>query len=406
MTNGYFYAARTRLGRPLRGTLDAESIEHALAHLHGRSLYVISLEPINSAGGMVRSLVSLRRVDRGSLSTLFRSLATMIAAGVTLRKALAVAIDTCANERLREALESIASQVESGSPLSLAMEHRGHEFPRLFAMMIRAAETAGTLDSALLRVADLLEREGLMRARIYGALTYPAIVAATSLGLVVFLLAKTMPSFAAMFAQLHVPLPRSTALLIEIGDFLGKPTNWWGGLAGMVALACVARCLRSLPAARQRYDLVVLRLPFVGRVVKNLNVARFARTLGTMLVSGVNLEVALGATRGVLGNGLYAGHVDEIGRSIRAGGSIATVMGEGGLFDPLFMQLVRVGEETGSLDQMLLRLAEHHERAVESALSTAGDALEPMLIILLGAVVGTIVSSILVPLYSIIGSIK
>lgn len=406
MTSAYFYAARTRLGRALRGTLDAESIEHALAHLHGRSLYVTSLEPITSAGGMVRSLVFLKRVDRGSLTTLFRSLATMIAAGVTLRKALTVAIDTCANERLREALESIASEVESGSSLSLAMERRGHEFPRLFAMMIRAAETAGVLDAALLRVADLLEREGVMRARIYAALTYPAIIAIASIGLVLFLLAKTMPSFAAMFAQLHVPLPRSTALLIGVGDVLGHPANWWGGLAGIVALACIVRWLRSLPAVRERYDLVVQRLPLVGRVVRNINIARFARTLGTMLVSGVNVEAALGATRDVLGNGLYARHVDEISTSIRAGGSVAMVMGERGFFDPLFMQLVRVGEETGSLDQMLLRLAEHHERAVESALSTASDALEPILILLLGAVVGTIVSSILVPLYSIIGSIK
>ncbi len=406
MTSAYVYAARTRLGRSLRGTLEAESVEHALAHLHGRSLYVTSLEPIDSTRGVVRSFVFLGRVDRRSLAILFRSLATMVAAGVTLRKALAVAIDTCANERLREALESIASEVESGSPLSAAMERRGREFSRLFAMMIRAAETAGSLEAALLRVADLLEREGVMRARIYAALTYPAIVATASVGLVLFLLAKTMPSFAAMFAQLHFPLPRSTAFLIAVGDVLGQPANWWGGLAVLAALACIVHRLRSLPAVRERFDLVALRLPLVGRVVRGVHIARFARTLGTMLASGVNVEAALGATRDVLGSGVYARHVDEIGTSIRAGGSIASVMGERGFFDPLFMQLIRVGEETGSLDQMLLRLAEHHERAVESALSTASDALEPILIVMLGAVVGTIVSSILVPLYSLIGSIK
>ncbi|MHB8145811.1 MAG: type II secretion system F family protein, partial [Vulcanimicrobiaceae bacterium] len=243
-----------------------------------------------------------RPVDQRSLVTFFRSLSAMVSAGVPLRRAINVSIERCPNERLCEALESISSDIETGSSLSASMARRGNEFSRLLIMMIRAAEAGGILDLVLERIAQLLERDRALRARIYTALTYPGIVAFASIGLILFLLANTMPSFSSMFAQMHVELPPSTVAFIVIGRALQNPQTWLLMMLGACMAVLIARAAHAYPAIAEGLDGVVLRIPAIGNVIAKSNIARFSRTLGTMLGSGVTLEQGLDAARDVMSN--------------------------------------------------------------------------------------------------------
>ena len=307
---------------------------------------------------------------------------------------------------MREALRSISSDIESGSELSTAMARRPQEFPRLFVAMIRAGELGGALDDILERIATLLERHSAIYKRVRSAMAYPVIVATAALGLVLFLVGSTVPAFASMFAEMHVTLPWTTRALIATGNALHEPLIWLALALIPFAVAGGLRLGRRVESTARRIDGFALVVPIFGAILRKAIIARLSRTLGALLRSGVPLLGALDAAHDVVENAVYARFTEDLGTSLREGSSIAAALEHSTLFDGLFQQLVRVGEETGTLDSMLLRLAEYYELEVETAIAALGSVLEPVLIIGLGALVGFIVSSILIPLYSMIGSIK
>lgn len=327
-------------------------------------------------------------------------------AGVPLRRALQVTIEECRDRRYSEALRSVASDIEAGSSLSTAMGRRPKEFSELFVAMIRAGELAGVLDDVLERLASLLERNRAMRKRLSAALAYPAIVAAAAIGLILFLVASIVPAFAGLFEQMHVEIPMTTRIMIALSNCLGQPIVLAVfAIIGFGGLLLVRVAWRSQRFGRQ-LDRMVFALPLVGGLLRKATLARLARTLGTLLKSGVALLVALDATEGTLGHILYSDVLRTVADRLREGFTFVEPLEKSKLFDALFLQLVHVGEETGTLDAMLLRVAEYLELDVETAIATIGSVIEPAMIIFLGAAVGTIVASVLLPLYSIIGSIK
>lgn len=402
----YHYTARSDEGHFVAGALQAETYDQALAHLRTRALFVTSLESSDGARGALASAFALMPVDGASRVAFFRSFATLIGSGVPMRRALEVTIDQCRDGRLREALRSVLSDIEGGSSLSVAMSRRPREFSRLFVALVRAGEIAGALDEVLERLAQLLERDRGLRKRVASALTYPAIVCVSAIGLVLFLIANTVPAFAGMFNDMHVDLPLSTRVLIVIGEALKSPLVWLGLLLAPLGLVLGLRIMRRSARMAAHLDRLRLAVPIFGMIVRKATIARLARTLGTLLRSGVALLTALEASEDVVDNAVYKQCVVNVAEALRQGDPITRPLEASNLFEPLFVQLIRVGEETGALDSMLLRLAEYYELDVETAIATLGSVLEPLLIIVLGAVVGTIVASILIPLYSVIGSIK
>ncbi|MGB6986440.1 MAG: type II secretion system F family protein [Candidatus Aquilonibacter sp.] len=406
MASLFAYTARNGDGRFVVGSLQAENREQALAHLRTRTLFVTSLSRAGSASGTVGSLVSAWPVSPAARTAFFRSFATLIHAGVPIRRALDVVVESCRDARLREALRSVASDIESGSELSTGMARRPREFPRLFVAMIRAGELGGALDDILERIATLLERNEAIRKRVRSAMAYPLVVASAALALVLFLVGSTVPAFASMFTEMHVTLPWTTRALIATGDVLRQPVVWF--VLALVPLAIVGliRAGRRVERIALRIDGLTLAAPLFGGISRKSVIARFSRTLGALLRSGVPLLGALDAAHDVVGNAVYARFTAELSASLREGTSVTAALEHSELFDGLFQQLVRVGEETGTLDSMLLRIAEYYELDVETAIAALGSVLEPVLIIALGALVGLIVASILVPLYSMIGSIK
>ncbi len=272
--------------------------------------------------------------------------------------------------------------------------------------MIRAGEAGGILDDVLERLAAFLERDADVRKKLRSALAYPAVVLLGAGALVLFLLARIVPMFRQMFEAFHVELPLTTRVLLAAGELLQTPAPWLA--AGGAAAATLGGTLLASRTRRGALALESLRLrvPVIGAVLHKAITARVARMLATLLGSGIELVVAIDVVRPVAGSRLYADALERVAAALRAGEPLSAPLEAGRLFDPLAIALIRVGEETGLVDEMLQTVARYFESDVEAAVATLGAVLEPALIGGLGCIVGFIVFSVFIPLYTLIGSVS
>ena len=402
----YRYTARAADGERVHGSMEAPSVDHVLATLRARALFVTAIEPESALGRAVGRTFNVGTPSRRALLAFFRSFSTLIRAGVSIRRALDVTIER-ANERgLCESLRSIAADVEHGAALSDAMARRPRVFPALYVAMVRAGEAGGILDDVLERIATLLERDADLRKKIRAALAYPAVVVTAALGLVLFLMARIVPMFAQMFGTFHVELPVTTKLLLAAGEALARPTTWFAAAgAGATLFALITAIVRTERGALAA-DHLRLRLPVVGPMLHKAITARIARMLATLLRSGIELVTALDVVRPVAGSPAYSQALRAVDVALRAGEPLTAPLEAARLFDPLAVALVRVGDETGLLDEMLFKIAIYFEADVEAAVATLGAVIEPALIVALGGVVGFIAFSVFIPLYALIGSVS
>jgi type IV pilus assembly protein PilC len=388
------------------GSIGAETRDAAMAHLRARGLFVTLLETAKTARGAIAGIAAMLTRSASSRSAFFRSFATLVGVGIPIKRALDTLVAESRDPAFAEALRSICADVESGTALSAAMERHAAEFSAVVVAMVGAGEVAGNLAGALQSVADLEERNRALRKRVLSALSYPAVVAVAAAGLVLFLIADTMPAFAGMFEQMRVTVPPVTRLLIAAGIALHSPRLWAIAIAMGIAGAVAAwHYARSTNAWASALDRATLRVPLIGDLLRKTLVVRFARTLGSLLSAGVDVVASLESSTHV-GGRTFREALKGAVESLRAGHPFAAPLEASGLFDGTFLLLVRVGEESGTLDAMLLRIASYYEVDVETGLATLTGIVEPALICLLGAAIGTIVASIIVPLYSMIGSIK
>lgn len=406
MPSLFYYTARDMSGALVRGSLEAGTASAALASLRTRSLLVTSLEAGSSARGTIAAALQFGGPAQKSLVSFFRSFSTLIRAGVPMRRALEVTIDECGDSRLREALASVLAGIENGLSLSEAMSRHPREFSRLYIAMIKAGEIGGVLDDVLERIACALERERAARRRMAAALTYPAIVGCAAVALVLFLLGTIVPMFRSMYVQLHVPLPAVTEALINAGTALHSPATWAALSAAVLTPVFIITRLRRRDPGAMFFESLVLALPIAGAIARKSSVARFARMLGTLLHSGVGLVMALDVVTDVVTSTRFRQSIAELRQALREGSLVSEPLARSGLYEPLFIQMVRVGEETGSLDAMLLRIADYYDLDVETMFGALGAMLEPAMILLLGGAVGFIVSAIFIPLYTLIGNIR
>jgi type IV pilus assembly protein PilC len=402
----YRYRARTAHGELVRGSVEAASVDDVLASLRTRALFITAVERESRLARSVGVSLHLGRPARRALLAFFRSFATLVRAGVPLRRSLDVTIARASDAALKEALRSVLADVERGTSLSDAFARRPRAFPALYVAMIRAGEAGGILDDVLERLATFLERDADLRKKVRAALAYPAVVVTSAAALTVFLLVRIVPMFAQMFDAFHVDVPPSTQMLLGASAALQRPLFWFAaGAAGCVAAAGGAWAARSR-RGMQAVDRLRLAVPIVGPLLHKTITARLARMLATLLRAGVELVVALEVVRPVAGSPSYAAALERVDRSVREGDALTAALTQVRLFDPLAIALIGVGEETGLIDEMLLKIAVYFEADVESAIATLGAAIEPAMIGALGVVVGFIVFSVFIPLYSLIGSIS
>lgn len=356
-----------------------------------------------------KPLISFGKVKGKDLAIFCRQFSTMMNAGVSLIRCLTVLEQQTVSYKLKEIIRDLQGEVEAGESLSKAMEKHPRVFNNLFIGLVRAGEVGGVLDETLERLAGFLERDQELRRKIKSAMTYPVMVMIVAIGIVTFLVTFILPKFIQLFEDLGVEdFPAPTAFLISVSNFA---TDWmfkrfyitWPILFGFIVLFGKWKRTKS---GKRIYDWCKLRVPVFGVLGHKIAIGRFARTLSTLLGSGVPVLNALETTAGTVDNEIISEAIMKARTAIREGEEIAKPLADSGQFPPMVVQMVSIGEETGALDQMLTKVADFYESEVEAMLESLTASLEPLLIVFLGFVVGFIVISMFLPLVAIIESLS
>jgi general secretion pathway protein F len=392
------YLALDTAGRERRGSVKAASMDDARAVLGARKLYVVRMEP--GSGASAAPLLTRRALFRKKLSakqlTLFtRQLATLVQVS-PLEESLRTIARQAEQEQVRRVLGSVHGAVVEGRRLSEAMTREAASFPPLYRAMVSAGESSGTLPQILDRMADLLERQAQVRSKVLSALAYPVVLAIVATFVVFALMIFVVPKVVEQFEDVGQALPLLTRIVIGLSEFLAG--WWWALLLGLVAFGLlVGRALQD-ETLRLRFDRRLLRLPLIGRLIRDLHAARMARTLSTMVGSRLPLLEGLKLTTQTVHNRALREASGEITEAIRTGGSLSAALKRAGVFPPLLVYLAASGEASGKLDIMLERAADYLEREFDSFTSAALSLLEPAIIVFMGAIVALIVLSILLPI--------
>jgi general secretion pathway protein F len=398
----FAYLGLDRAGRERRGSVRAATPDAARAQLAARHLYVVKVEPATAATVspplLSRRLFVSRRLSAKQLTLFTRQLATLVQVS-PLEEALRTISRQAERPEVRAVLGRVHDGVVEGRRLSEAMAREPKSFPPLFRAMVAAGEGSGTLPSILERLANLLERQAQVRGKVLSALAYPIVLAAVAIFVVFALMIFVVPKVVEQFQHIGQQLPLLTRLVIGLSEFLAA---WWWLLAVLagVFFLVFARALRD-EGLRMKVDTLLLRLPLLGRLIRDLHAARMARTLSTMVASRLPLLEGLRLTTGTIHNRALRAASSDIAEAIRTGGSLSGALKRAGIFPPLLVYLAASGEASGKLDIMLERAADYLEREFDSFTSTALSLLEPAIIIVMGAIVAVIVLSILLPILQI-----
>jgi type II secretory pathway component PulF len=400
----YVYRAADRGGRTIDGVMDAPDSRAVVERLQRDAYYPIKV----AVQGEERTVLGLtlpvgpgRRIAGKDLAELTQQLASLLEAGVPLDRALGILEELTSHSRLRAITADLLQSVRGGASLSDALaRHHPRPFSRLYINMVRAGEKGGFLEATLKRLSEFLRETQEFRETVVSATIYPALLTVVGAGAVVFLMTFVIPRFGEIFKDLGQDLPLVTQILLTVSGAIR--TYWWvialAGLSGVLAV----RLALSSSGGRIGLDRLVLSLPLVGDIVRKAEVARFARVLGTLLRSGVPVVSALSVIREMIGNQLVAAAVDRLAEGVKRGAGLSTPMGETtGVFPPLARHLVRIGEETGRLEEMLLRVADSFEADVRKAVRRLTSLLEPSIILVMGLLVGFIVVAMLLAIFSI-----
>lgn len=394
----FAYLALDTSGRERRGSVRAESADEAKQKLQGRRLFVVRMEASSGEEGpplLSREIFGRRKLTPKQLTVFTRQLATLAQVS-PLEESLRTIARQTERDHVRQILTLVHSGVLEGRRLSEAMGRAPSSFPALYRGMVAAGESSGALPEILERLALLLERQGQVRSKVLSALAYPIVLAVVAAFVVFALMIFVVPKVVEQFEDIGQQLPFLTRMVIGLSHFLAA---WWWALAlGIAAFALLAaRALRD-EALRLRFDRAVLRLPFFGRLIRDLHAARMARTLSTMIASRLPLLEGLRLTTQTVHNRALRVASADIAEAVRSGGSLSGALKRAGVFPPLLVYLAASGEASGRLDIMLERAADYLEREFDSFTATALALLEPAIIVIMGAVVALIVLSILLPI--------
>ena len=399
------YRAVDQQGKVVEGTIEAGEVPAVVARLHDRGLIPIAVASGEGArpgaGGVALPALPAfgrRRVKGRDLLIMTQELTALVSSGLPLDRSLATLAELADNPELRRILEEVLHAVQGGKSLAEALgQHR--VFPPLYVNMIRAGEIGGFLELVLERLSEYLERGQQLRDEVRAALTYPALLTCAMGVSIMVLLVYVLPKFTVLFSEMGRAVPLQARLLIGLSDLIRG--YWWAGLGAVGLIAGGVRYSIRTPRGRYSWDQWKLRLVLVGPLLRKMEVASLARTLGTLLKSGVPMLQALGIVKEVAGNQVIARSLGEVEVGVREGAGVADPLARSGVFPPLAVQMIAVGEETGKLDELLVRVADHFDREVRVQIQQFTRLLEPVLILIMGLGVGTIVISMLSAIFSV-----
>ena len=396
------YTALNNKGKTTSGIVDAEGAQAARQKLRTSGIFPVSIKetqeaaPKKSSRGFSLSR-GLGRVKPVEVSMMTRQLATLIGAGFPLVSALDALVPQTKSHGFKKILAQIKNLIVEGNSFAQALSKYPGAFSPLYVNMVRAGETSGTLEIVLERLADITEKQQALTNRIQTALAYPIFMALIGTVVLLVLMIYIVPSITTIFADMNQVLPTPTRILIAFSDYL--KSYWWSIL--IVAAAVVIFLNRAKKTAKGRFwfDKLVLRLPVMGILAKKLAVARFARTLGSLLENGVSMLIAMDIVKNIAGNILIADSVETAAIEVGKGQGLGAALAGSGIFPHLSIQMIQVGEQSGQLEKMLTKIAEVYETEVESSIMRLTSYLEPVMILVMGSVVGFIVLSICLPIF-------
>ena len=398
----YRYKAVTPTGESQEGEMEGLAQTTVVDRLQAMGLIPIRVEETAAqAGGQGtgQGLFRKNRVTQSDVAVFTQEIATLLKAGLPLDRCLEILIGLSASEPVRQLMIQVREDVRSGAALSAAMEAQRGVFSRFYLNMIRAGEAGGSLDVVLQRLTEFMERSKELKETVKSALMYPAILIGVAVLSVVILLMWVVPQFSQMFEESGKALPLPTQIVIGAGDTVRN--YWWAMVLGGVGIySWFSRQMRE-PSSRYKWDKRLLGLPLVGDLVGKLEVARFSRTLGTLIGNGVTLLTALSIVKDTLSNTVMAEGLGVVAAQLKEGKGLGKPLMDTGLFPKLAIHLVMVGEETGKLQEMLIRIADIYDREVHSTVKRMLALMEPVLILGLGLVIGGIIMSILVAILSV-----
>jgi type IV pilus assembly protein PilC len=397
------YKAADKEGKILRGILDAKSSDEAAGYLRQKQLMPITIDKINDKFWNNLPLIS-PKVKSNDLILFTRQLSSMLSSGLTLDRSLEILKGEIRNQVLSEVINTIINDVQEGKTLGQAVEKHPKVFSQVYISIIKAGEQSGLLDKVLLRLTDNLEKQAKLQGTIKSALMYPAIVIAMMFGVMLIMSFFVIPQLSNLFTSMNVDIPLQTQIVISFSNFI---VNYWYIAAGIMGVFAYSyKKWASTPDGRIIIDSTILKLPIFGRLISQSILAELTRTLGLLVGTGTLVVQSLVQTADTTGNVLFKTAILDIAKMVEKGVGIGDSMSSYTLFPPMLIQLVKIGEQTGKIDEGLLRASEYFEREVDQSVKTLTTAMEPIIMIVLGAGVAFLVFSVITPIYSLINGVQ
>jgi type IV pilus assembly protein PilC len=399
----YAYTAIDTSGRTVRSTMEADNEQLVLAKLRDQSLHCTEIKRAGKAKSG-SSILGKKKFKPKSLVVFSRQFATMIDAGIPILRCLDILTGQTKDPGLKEALETVTADVKGGLSLNEAMVKHPQVFNKLYVNMIRAAEIGGILDQILDRLAGFLEYEADIKGKIKSAMMYPILVLCFSVLMLFVLFSFVLPKFKEIFNGMDVELPPVTAALFRFGDFMAS--CWWLVIIMGFGTFMGIKMYGKTPRGRYQLDFLKLKLPIVGELALKMSIARFSRTFGTLINSGVPMMRSLEIVGETLGNQVLTAAIEDTRQAIKEGQKLSQPFYASGLFPTMVTTMIDIGEESGRLSEMLVKVGDFYDAEVEVTVKGLTSMIEPMLIIFLGVVVGFIAISIMTPIFKLVNSVK
>ena len=400
----YFYKATDSSGKVVNGSIEAEAEKGVVAELHNMGFIPIRIALSKGNGKRLdvdisKQITSLfKGVSGKDILAFTQDLATLLESGLPVDRALSILIDAAEKEKVKEVVADILKTVQGGGYLSDAMAKHPKAFSRFYVNMVRAGEAGGVLEAVLGRLGSFLESSQDLKDYIKSAMVYPLFLVFVGGISIIILLTFVIPKFSVIFSDMGQAIPFTTRFLLGLSEVLRA--YWWVILGGAGAIFFFLKRYFNTRAGRLRLDRNKLSFPIAGELVKKIEVARFARTLGTLTKSGVPILQALVLVKDIIGNRVIAKSMEEVYERVKEGDRLSKPLSDSGIFPSLAIQMITVGEETGRLDTMLLRVAENYEKMVRDTVKRFISLLEPAMILAMGLVVGFVVISMLMAIFS------
>lgn len=400
----YQYKARNSEGVLVTGLVDAPTQDVAIRLLHDKQLFVVTIQVKRDQLNLEAIKQYFNKISFNDIVNFTRQLSTMVVAGLSLPDALTILRTQTTNKVFSDVLVDIEHQIVGGGNLGDALGKYPKFFSPTYVALIRAGESSGTLDQVLTRLAETLEAERDFRGKVQGAMIYPVIIVLGMIGVIFVMMTVVVPKLTDLYTDMNIQLPATTKLLIGVSNFFVK--DWWLVLLILIGLVVGGRRWKGTKTGERTIDSLVLKIPIFGELQKKMILVEFTRTLSMLISSGIHILEGLSILKNTLGNVLFREAITDIAKKVEKGFPLGDSFAQHVVFPPIVSQMMKVGEETGKLDETLMKLSRYFQTESENLVKGLTAAIEPIIMVVLGVGVGFIVISVITPIYSLTSQIK